>query len=282
MIETAVILAGGKGERMMPLTRLQPKALAPIHGIPVLKLQIDQLIRNNVSKIIVLTGHLGEQVHQYVASLNLGTRVTCIQSDPELNPAERLIQAYKLFSGSYILLYCDNYIPTDSIINQQLNTKSGISLVLQKRQEGNIFINESLSAVYVSKERNSSHPYVELGYIAVNDKHFDHLIATYKDINLALEDYSKKYQVKFTNLNNDVRIFLPNFVTGSSFLKNGINLYVRTGNGKTARVYGSNSSAINRIYDVGGCNSSPKTFIAIPANQNAHFIYADNYWWLFD
>ena len=86
----------------------------------------------------------------------------------------------------------------------------------------------------------------------------------------------------FTNLNNDVRIFLPNFVTGSSFLKNGINLYVRTGNGKTARVYGSNSSAIDRIYDVGGSNSNPKTFIAIPANQNAHFIYADNYWWLFD
>jgi hypothetical protein len=86
----------------------------------------------------------------------------------------------------------------------------------------------------------------------------------------------------FTNLNNDVRIFLPNFVTGSSFLKNGINLYVRTGNGKTARVYGSNSSVIDRIYDVGGSNSNPKTFITIPANQNAHFIYANNYWWLFD
>lgn len=210
MIETAVILAGGKGERMMPLTKLQPKALVPIHGIPVLKLQIDQLIRNNVSKIIVLTGHLGEQVHQYVTSLNLGTRVICIQSEPELNPAERLIQAYKSFSGSYILLYCDNYIPTDSIINQQLNTKSGISLVLQKRPVGNIFINETLSAVYVSKERRSSHPYVELGYLAVNDKHFDHLIATCKDINLALEDYSKKNQVKFTNLINDYQS-LSNF-----------------------------------------------------------------------
>ena len=52
MIKTAVILAGGKGERMMPLTELQPKALVPIHGVPVLKLQIDQLIRNNITKII--------------------------------------------------------------------------------------------------------------------------------------------------------------------------------------------------------------------------------------
>jgi len=210
MIETAVILAGGKGERMMQLTSLQPKALVPIHGVPVLKLQIDQLIRNNVTKIIVLTGHLGEQVHQYIASLNLGPIVICIQSEPELNPAERLTQAYKSFSGPYILLYCDNYIPHDNIIRQQLNTKSGMSLVLQKRQEGNISINKNLSAVYVSKERNSLHPYVELGYIAVNDKQFNNLIVTYRDINLALQDFSNKNQVKFTDLIDDYQS-LSNF-----------------------------------------------------------------------
>ena len=36
MISTALILAGGKGERMMPLTELQPKALVPINGVPIL------------------------------------------------------------------------------------------------------------------------------------------------------------------------------------------------------------------------------------------------------
>jgi D-glycero-D-manno-heptose 1,7-bisphosphate phosphatase len=110
------------------------------------------------------------------------------------------LQAYETFVGPYILLYCDNFIPNDNVIRQQLNTKSGVSLVLQKRGEGNIFINENLSAVYVSKERNSLHPYVELGYIAVNDKQFDNMIVNYKDINLALSDFSKHNQVKFTNL----------------------------------------------------------------------------------
>ena len=43
MIETAVILAGGKGERMLPITEFQQKALVPVLGIPILKLQIDQL-----------------------------------------------------------------------------------------------------------------------------------------------------------------------------------------------------------------------------------------------
>jgi len=202
VIKTAVILAGGKGERMMPVTELQPKALVPIHGVPILKQQIDQLIRNNVNKIFVLTGHLGDQVQQYVDSLNLDKIVTCIKSVPEFNPAERLKQAYKSFTGPYILLYCDNYIPNDNIVSQQLNTKSGISLVLQKRSEGNFFINSNLLAVYASKKRISLYPYVELGYIAVNDKEFDNLIFTYNDINLALEEFSKKNQTTFTELSN--------------------------------------------------------------------------------
>ena len=54
MINTAFILAGGKGERMLPITALQPKALVPINGVPIIKLQVDQLIRNNVTKIIIL------------------------------------------------------------------------------------------------------------------------------------------------------------------------------------------------------------------------------------
>ncbi len=40
----AVILAGGLGERLKPLTKVIPKALAPVDGTPIIKLQIDQLV----------------------------------------------------------------------------------------------------------------------------------------------------------------------------------------------------------------------------------------------
>ena len=81
MIKTAVILAGGKGERMMPITEFQPKALVPINGVPILKLQIIQLINCGVSKIYVLTGYLGQQIQDYVNTLNLNTKVICINTD---------------------------------------------------------------------------------------------------------------------------------------------------------------------------------------------------------
>jgi D-glycero-D-manno-heptose 1,7-bisphosphate phosphatase len=203
MINTAFILAGGKGERMLPITELQPKALVPINGVPIIKLQVEQLIRNNVTKIIILTGYLGEQIRQYVDSLNYGPIVSCIESNPELTPSERLIEGLKSVSDNYILLYCDNFIPNDNIIKQQLNTKNGVSIVIQKRDEGNIYINQNLSAVYDGRNRKSSNPYVELGYLAVSSNEFNKQIKYYKDINTALEDFSKKNILKFTELIED-------------------------------------------------------------------------------
>ena len=203
MINTAFILAGGKGERMLPITELQPKALVPIHGVPIIKLQIDQLIRNNVTKIIILTGYLGEQIRQYIDSLNYGPIVSCIESNPELTPGERLIEGFKSVSDNYILLYCDNFIPNDNIVKQQLNTKNGVSIVIQKRDKGNIYINQDLSAVYDGKERNRSNPYVELGYLAVDNSEFNKLIVSNRDINMTLENFSRKNTLKFNELIGD-------------------------------------------------------------------------------
>jgi D-glycero-D-manno-heptose 1,7-bisphosphate phosphatase len=188
---------------MLPITELQPKALVPINGVPIIKLQVDQLIRNNITKIIILTGYLGEQIRQYVDSLNYGPIVSCIESNPELTPGERLIEGFKSVSDSYILLYCDNFIPNDNIIKQQLNTKNGVSIIIQKRDEGNIYINQDLSAVYDGKERKRSNPYVELGYLAVNSNEFNKQIINCKDINTALEIFSKTNILKFNELIGD-------------------------------------------------------------------------------
>ena len=116
----------------MPLTELQPKALVPINGVPILKLQINQLLKNGVSKIYVLVGYLGEQIQDYVKNLNLGEKVICIHSDPNFTPGKRLVNSLNLVTGNYILLYCDNFIPNDEIIRKQLNADKGITLLLHK------------------------------------------------------------------------------------------------------------------------------------------------------
>ncbi len=60
-----IILAGGLGTRLRPVVPHLPKALAPIQGVPFLKLIVQQLLLSGVvSKIILAVGYLAEQVEQ--------------------------------------------------------------------------------------------------------------------------------------------------------------------------------------------------------------------------
>jgi len=58
----AVILAGGLGTRLRPVLWDQPKVLAPIGGRPFLAYLLDELVRQGARRVVLCTGHLGEQV----------------------------------------------------------------------------------------------------------------------------------------------------------------------------------------------------------------------------
>jgi NDP-mannose synthase len=61
----AVILAGGKGTRLVPYTTIFPKPLVPIGDRPILEIIIRQLVRHGIGDILVSVGHLGELIEAY-------------------------------------------------------------------------------------------------------------------------------------------------------------------------------------------------------------------------
>jgi NDP-sugar pyrophosphorylase family protein len=61
-IKTSIILAGGKGTRLRPLTYEIPKPLVPIKGKPVLFHIIEELKRNGISNIIIAAGYKAESI----------------------------------------------------------------------------------------------------------------------------------------------------------------------------------------------------------------------------
>ena len=61
----ALILAGGKGERLRPLTDSIPKPLAPLNGKPILWYQVEWLKRVGVTNVIFLVGYRWEMVREY-------------------------------------------------------------------------------------------------------------------------------------------------------------------------------------------------------------------------
>jgi NDP-sugar pyrophosphorylase family protein len=61
----AVILAGGKGARLAPYTRILPKPLMPIDDMPILEVLLRQLKNAGVNDIIITVGHLAALLQAY-------------------------------------------------------------------------------------------------------------------------------------------------------------------------------------------------------------------------
>lgn len=63
----AVLMAGGKGERLRPLTEKTPKPLLPVGGKAIIDHNIDRLISYGVKHINVTVNYLGEQLEEHFA-----------------------------------------------------------------------------------------------------------------------------------------------------------------------------------------------------------------------
>lgn len=64
----AVLMAGGKGERLRPLTEKTPKPLLPVGGKAIIDHNIDRLIGYGVKNISVTVNYLGEQLEEHFAA----------------------------------------------------------------------------------------------------------------------------------------------------------------------------------------------------------------------
>ena len=62
----AIILAGGKGRRLLPYTTVLPKPLMPIGDHPILMIILRQLKHYGFNRVTICTGYLHELIHAYI------------------------------------------------------------------------------------------------------------------------------------------------------------------------------------------------------------------------
>ena len=75
----AVLMAGGKGERLRPLTEKIPKPLLPVGSKPIIDYNIDNLISYGISHINVTVNYLKEQLEAHFCNPINGVQVNCVQ-----------------------------------------------------------------------------------------------------------------------------------------------------------------------------------------------------------
>ena len=63
-----IIMAGGQGTRLMPLTATRPKPMVEVLGRPVIDFVKDAMVEANINELVVTTGYRGEQLQAHVES----------------------------------------------------------------------------------------------------------------------------------------------------------------------------------------------------------------------
>jgi mannose-1-phosphate guanylyltransferase len=110
----AVILAGGLGTRLWPLTREVPKPMAPVNGVPFLEIQVRDLVARGVEDILMLTGHLGDRIEAHFGDgSRWGARVRYSREPRPLGTGGALRLALPLLADPFLLLYGDSFLPAD-------------------------------------------------------------------------------------------------------------------------------------------------------------------------
>ena len=63
----AIILAGGRGKRLRPVTDYIPKPLVPINNVPIIDWQIKYLKKFGINEIIICTGYKTEMIEHFLS-----------------------------------------------------------------------------------------------------------------------------------------------------------------------------------------------------------------------
>jgi dTDP-glucose pyrophosphorylase len=84
-------MAAGAGRRLRPLTELWPKPVLPIDGRPVVVTLVHALAAAGCERIVVVTGHLAEQVEKLVAPLPYEIRF--VRQPPGRGSADAVLRA---------------------------------------------------------------------------------------------------------------------------------------------------------------------------------------------
>ena len=177
-INQAVILAGGIGKRLEPITTSTPKPLVKVSGKPFIINILNQLKNFYFKKIIILTGYKSKMFKQIISKYKFHNfKIKIIEQPTDYDTGARLISAKNYLDKNFMLLYGDNYCGLDlnKIIFNFMSSKSLFQLVAYfdwnnfSKANIEIYRNNKIK-IYDRNRRNKNLSYVDIGYICINKK----------------------------------------------------------------------------------------------------------------
>jgi len=136
-----VLLAGGLGTRMKPLTETMPKALIPVLGRPFADWQLEHLAAQGVNRVACCIGYRGEMLRDHVGDgSRYGLDVVWIDEGSRLRGtggALRLALDQGALDAAFLVLFGDSYLPVGvSAVEDAWRRSGSQALMTVMRNEG--------------------------------------------------------------------------------------------------------------------------------------------------
>lgn len=113
----ALLLAGGIGSRLRPLTDHTPKCLVPVAGRPLLEYWLDRFARAGIRDVLINTHHLHEKVRDFIAQVNRSGRFRMQEAyEPQLLGSAGTVHANRNWINpgeTCLVVYADNFSDVD-------------------------------------------------------------------------------------------------------------------------------------------------------------------------
>ena len=209
MIKKGIILAGGRGTRMSPLTKAINKQLLPIFDKPLIFYPLSILMLSKIKDILIIVnkGELSQYKKIIPNGKNLGIKITYAeQSEPRGLPDAFILGEKFIGSDNVALILGDNFFYGQNLTTQLLNykkLKKGAKIILHKvkkpDQYGVAKINKKYKVTHIKEK-----PKKFISDLAITGLYFfDNLVCKYSKLlkpskrgELEIVDLINKYKKK--------------------------------------------------------------------------------------
>lgn len=177
-----IILAGGRGTRLYPLTKVTNKHLLPVGKEPMIFNPVKQLVSAGIYDIMVVTGkeHMGEMVRLLGSGEEFGCDFTFKVQEEPLGIAHALLRAENFARGEKMVVVLGDNIATHSIkkyVDKFREQKEGARVLLRKVEDperyGIAALDELKIVEIEEKPLQARSPYAVIGIYMYDEKVFD-------------------------------------------------------------------------------------------------------------
>ncbi len=182
---TALILCGGKGERLKPLTDALPKPLVRLRGRPILCYVLSHLKKYGIEDVVIATGFQKDKIHEFFDNNYRDLNVKMVDSG-DVDIIERIKSCSTQINDDFLLLYGDTLANVNLEHLQEFHSshgsKASISLVPFKSQFG-LFELDKNGNVINYREKPTLNQSINIGFFYYEKEIFSWIkdFATYVD-----------------------------------------------------------------------------------------------------